>query len=81
MINEQQQQQYDALTQGAGFVELPPRCQINFTGNDRVKFLNNFCTADIEKLPEGGATETFILDRRGKTTAFGHVLKLSLIHI
>ena len=76
MISQELQQQVVCLTDEAGFVRLPPRCELVLRGGDRSKFLNNFCTADIEKLENGFVTELFILDTRGKTLAFGHVAKL-----
>ena len=76
MISETLQHQYVTLTQSAGFTSLPQRCELWLKGDDRVKFLNNFCTADLEKLENGSVTEFFILDTRGKTLSFGHVAKL-----
>ena len=76
MTSEKLQQQYSLLTDQSGFVVLPKRCHLLLTGDDRSKFLNNFCTANISELSAGQGAELFILDTRGKTIAFGHVFNL-----
>ena len=43
--------------------------QIEITGNDRVKFLHNFCTNDIRALREGYGCEAFITSVQGKVLA------------
>lgn len=45
-------------------------------GKDRVRMLQGFCTADIDKLPEHQGTEAFILNPKGKTLALVRVFKL-----
>ena len=49
------------------------RTSIEITGNDRVKFLHNFCTADIKKLQPGELCEAFVLNLKGKLLGLVHV--------
>ena len=44
---------YDALTAGAGLIDLSNRTQVEVVGDDRAKFLHNMCTNDISKLEIG----------------------------
>lgn len=46
------------------------------SGRDRVRFLHNFCTADIRGLTAGHAREAFFTDARGRILAHGYVLML-----
>ena len=48
------------------------RTTVRLTGDDRVLFLNNFCTADIKQMAVGDVREAFILNIKGKL--IGHVL-------
>jgi folate-binding protein YgfZ len=66
-------QQYEALRSGSGFVELVNWSSVTFTGSDRVKFLNSFCTNDVTKLAPGQNCEAFITNVKGKTIGFGLV--------
>ena len=50
------------------------RTVVRLTGDDRVSFLNNFCTADIKLLQANQISEAFILNEKGKLLA--HVLVL-----
>jgi folate-binding Fe-S cluster repair protein YgfZ len=68
-------QQYAALTTGVGFAELRDWTQIELTGADRWKFLNNFCTADLSKLAPMRGAEAFICNVKGKV--LGHVFILN----
>jgi tRNA-modifying protein YgfZ len=63
--------EYSALTQGAGLVDLSTRTQIEITGADRAKFLHNFCTNAVRDLPVGQACEAFVLNTKGHIV--GHV--------
>lgn len=67
------EQQYDALRRGVGFVTLGGWTSITFTGTDRQKFLNNFCTNDLSRLTPGQGCETFITNVKGRTIGFGYV--------
>lgn len=44
------------------------------TGADRVKFLHNFCTADIKRMQVGDLREAFVLNIKGKLNGHVHVL-------
>lgn len=68
--------QYEALTQGAGLVELAEWSVIDLTGKDRVQLVHAFSTGDVKKLPEGHCGEAFVTSPQGKT--LGHVLVLPL---
>ena len=50
-------------------IDLSGWTQIEITGNDRVKFLHNFCTNDIRGLAEGAGCEAFITSVQGKVLA------------
>ena len=63
--------QYSALTGGVGFAALPGRTILSLAGNDRVSFLNAFCTNNIKALTPGRGCEAFITSPQGKT--LGHV--------
>jgi len=65
---------YDRLSH-AGFVKLPEWTWIDISGNDCTSFLNNFCTADIQRLVAGQGCEAFLLNVKGKVLA--HVIVLA----
>ena len=68
------QSEVNCLKNEAGFVRLTDFAVIQLTGEDRVKFLNSFCTNDITKLGSDGQTEAFILNGKGKSLCFANVL-------
>jgi len=70
-IDDRTLKQHRAFTQEAAFGPLGPRTQIEVTGADRIKFLQNYCTADINRLAPFSGTEAFITDVKGKV--LGHV--------
>ncbi len=78
-MNEDNQVAVDfaELTNGSGVVELDRPTVFEVTGEARRKFLHSFCTAEIEKLDDGKATEAFILNDKGKIIGFVHVLALA----
>lgn len=47
---------------------------MRIAGDDRVKFVHNYCTADIKKLPAGEYCEAFFLNHKGKTLCHGFVI-------
>ena len=63
---------YQALTAGCGFAELP-RTVIEVRGNDRTQFLHSFCTNDVKKLAPGQGCEAFITNHQGKTIGHGFI--------
>lgn len=63
--------EYEALREGRGFVELTGWTSIALTGTDRQKFLNNFCTNDVKRLAPGQSCEIFITNVKGKVLGHG----------
>jgi folate-binding protein YgfZ len=63
--------QIDALRRGVGVADVSDRTRIEITGNDRLTFLNGFCTNDIKSLAVGGGCEAFVTNVKGKV--LGHV--------
>ncbi len=72
-MNAEFLQQYTALQNGCGVVRLDNWSSITLTGSDRQKFLHNFCTNDIKRLPPGNACEAFFLNVKGKIVGHGFV--------
>jgi len=66
---------YQALTDAAGMVDFTDRTKIELRGGDRVKFLQNLCTADIAKLDDSACCEAFITSVQGKILGFVHVFR------
>lgn len=57
---------YRALTTDVGVVDLTSlRSRVELTGDDRRKFLHNFCTNDVNNLADGTGCEAFLLDAKG----------------
>lgn len=72
MLNSLQKDQYSALRETVGWVDSSDRARIEISGQDRVTFLNGFCTNDVKRLSPGQGCEAFITNVKGKTV--GHVL-------
>ncbi len=53
---------------------LPHLIRIRATGNDRAKFLHNFCTGNVNALQSGESCEAFFTDVKAKILAHGIVL-------
>ena len=66
-------EQYRALEEDCGVATLPLSV-VRITGNDRAKFIHNFCTAEIKKLPTDGWAEAFFLNTKGRTICHGFVV-------
>jgi len=66
--------EYLALTQRLGVVDLGCRTRIELKGDDRLTFLNNFCTNDVRKLEPHRGCEAFLTSVQGRT--LGHLLIL-----
>lgn len=64
---------YEALTGSVGLVDLSTRDQVELRGDDRYKFLHNFCTNEIKKLAPGAGCEAMVLDVKGHVLAHGFV--------
>lgn len=67
---------YNSLRNGTGYVVLSNWSIVEFTGPDRGKFLNNFCTNMVRDLTTGQIREVFITDVKGHTIGHGHVVAL-----
>jgi folate-binding protein YgfZ len=67
-------EQYDALRNGGGIVELINWSRVTVSGADRAKFLNNFCTNDIKLLQPGDCCEAFFTNVKGKILGHGLVV-------
>jgi folate-binding protein YgfZ len=65
--------QYHALRDGRGFVELRDWSSVTLSGADRQSFLHNFCTNDIKRLAPGQNSEAFVTNVKGKTIGYGLV--------
>jgi folate-binding protein YgfZ len=65
--------QYDALRGGRGVVELADWSSMTVTGKDRRKFLNNFCTNDVNSLEPGDYCEAFFTNAKGRIIAHGRI--------
>ena len=63
--------EYQSLSEGAGFIDFSDRSRIEISGSDRSDFLHNFCTNDIHALTPGTGCEAFLCNQKGKT--IGHV--------
>lgn len=66
-------EQYDALRAGRGIVELADWSSVTVTGKDRRKFLNNFCTNDVNSLVAGDYCEAFFTNAKGRIIAHGQI--------
>ncbi len=75
-LSSQTLAQYEALTRGAGLIELAEWSVVELTGKDRVQLVHAFTTSDVKKLPEGRCGEAFVTSPQGKT--LGHVLVLPM---
>jgi folate-binding protein YgfZ len=53
---------------------LPHLIRIRSKGNDRVKFLHNFCTNDINSMETGTACEAFFTSVKARILGHGYVL-------
>ena len=66
--------EYAAARSAAALIDLSGWTQIEIAGNDRVKFLHNFCTNAIRGLAVGAGCEAFITSVQGKVLAHVFVL-------
>jgi len=66
--------EYEAARSAAALIDLSGWTQVEICGNDRVKFLHNFCTNDIRGLALGTGCEAFITSLQGKVLAHVFVL-------
>ena len=64
---------YQQAQRSAGFCRGLGATLIELSGEDRVSFLHNLCTADIKGLKVGEGCELFFTDVKGRTIGFGYV--------
>jgi len=62
-------QEYVAARSGAATFKLDGWTQVEISGNDRAKFLHNFCTNEIRSLTPGHGCEALITSVQGKVLA------------
>lgn len=67
-------EQYQALTAGAGVVDFTARTRIEVTGDDRASFLHNLSTNDVKGLTPGGGCEAFFLNAKGHVLAHAFIV-------
>ncbi len=67
--------QCETLREGVGFARLETATQIELSGSDRAKFLQNFCTNDVHRLEEGSGCEAFITNVQGKILGHVHIFR------
>jgi tRNA-modifying protein YgfZ len=65
--------QYEALRNGCGIVELADWSSVTLTGADRQTFLNNFSTNDVKRLTPSNSCEAFLTNVKGKIVGHGLV--------
>ncbi|MCA9008645.1 MAG: hypothetical protein KDB01_02810 [Planctomycetaceae bacterium] len=59
---------------------IPAFSRLVVTGNDRAKYLHNFCTNQVRELPAGSACEAFFCDVKARVIAHGYVLAFEDCH-
>ncbi len=67
---------YKAARERVGLIALADRGKIHATGPDRVSFLHNMISNDVEKLEEMSGRHSTFLTARGKIVAEFHIYKL-----
>lgn len=67
--------EYRVLNEAAGLAWCPED-SVELLGNDRAKFLHNFCTNEIVRLPVGHGCEAFFLTAKGKVFDYGRIYSL-----
>jgi folate-binding protein YgfZ len=69
--------EWRALTQGAGAILLPDFGVLRVEGRDRVSWLHNLITADVEALQEGSGAYSLLLEAKAHVVADFVLLKQS----
>ena len=70
-------EQLQRMSAGAGLCDVSRRTQVEVSGADAVRFLNSFCTQDVNRLDVGTGGEAFFCDPRGKTIGHGFIYRLA----
>lgn len=68
--------EYFNATNNSSMFPLQSSSMLELTGEDRAKFLHNFCTADVKQLPAGQGCEAFITNVKGRVLAHIFVYNL-----
>ena len=63
--------EYTAAQTTAAMFDLSDRTQIEISGDDRAKFLHNFCTNDVKALRPGQGCEALVTNIQGRV--LGHI--------
>lgn len=71
------EQEYDALQEGAGLVDLSHRTRLRITGRDRRSWFHGQCSQDIVGLPDGRGAYATVMDVRGHLVCDLRVYALS----
>lgn len=66
---------YQALREGAAWLDLTGRGFLRVTGEDRVRLLHALCSNHIEQLQPGQGCYAFFLDAQGRILADAHFLR------
>ena len=66
-------QQYQTFQQRGAAFDVSSRTRLRVEGRDRLRFVNNLCTAKLVDLPAGQGAEAFFLDVKGHVLAHGVV--------
>ncbi len=66
-------QEFEWANTKAVVFDLSHRGHLEIVGEDRHKFLNGYCTAEIQNLPPGEGCETFLPNIKGKVIGHGFV--------
>lgn len=67
---------YEALRQGAGWLDLSERGKIRATGEDRARLLHAMSTNDVQNLAPGHGLYTFFLNDKGRILADANIYNL-----
>jgi tRNA-modifying protein YgfZ len=65
---------YDALTAGAGLIDVSDRGRIRVTGEDRARLLHAMTTNHIQQMKPGDGVYVFFLNAQGRILADAYVL-------
>jgi folate-binding protein YgfZ len=67
---------YEALRHAVAWSDLGPRTAVRVTGDDAVRFVDNFTTAAVSRLEPGQGSEGFFTDARGWVLTLANILRL-----
>ncbi len=67
---------YEALRNGAGWIDLSSRGNIRVSGEDRARLLHAMCTNHVQELAPGAALYAFFLNEKGRILADAFIYNL-----